>query len=136
MTDNPRQDLEREAREAKHEHSCSLLRMGLRPTAAIERGYHYELGYLAAATAREKEIEELRRVLDRARKAINAYEKDEQALMDEATSLRAKLEAVPVEEVRHSASLARIYLSHEMFCQPQPNERLDTIDRWLATVTK
>lgn len=53
-------DLEREAAEATHEHACSLLRMGLRPTAATERGDHYTLGYLAAATLREKEIEELR----------------------------------------------------------------------------
>ena len=135
MTDNPRQDLEWEAREAKHEHSCSLLRMGLRPTAAIERGYHYELGYLAAATAREKEIEELRRVLDRARKAIDAYEKDEQALMDEATSLRAKVEAVPVEPVPVESIKAALKALTFAWI-PDNLKHADAIDRWLATVTK
>ncbi len=95
MTDNPRQELEREAREAAERwYPPGAGRLGGKLYAGkpAKEGFRerssFQHGYIAAATAREKEIEELRKVLDRARKAIDAYDKDEKALMDEIKGLR------------------------------------------------
>ena len=66
MTDNPRQELEREAREA------AVAFWNAQPVHPRFSGDDFIHGYIAAATAREKEIEEL----------------------------RSKLAAVPVEELK------------------------------------
>lgn len=55
MTDNPRQDLEREAREAAQ---ADDLKAQYGRTHNFMQGFQH--GYLAAATARDKENEELR----------------------------------------------------------------------------
>ena len=51
-------------------------------------------------TARDKEVAHLEAVLERARKAIDAYEKDEEWAQKEIATLRAKLEAAEKREAR------------------------------------
>ena len=94
--------LEREAREESKSFAKKKKKRRINKEmgqiGASERGFYF--GFKAAATAREKEIEEL----------------------------RAKLEAVPVEEIR------RRNQSHIL--DGADAEDVDAIDRWLSTVTE
>ena len=103
-----------------------------------DKGVEIEKADLAAATAREKEIEELKTktaLLEVERNAmlvvLTDYKRADREAYAEIASLRAKLEAVPVEEITEARNFLRT-IGRTM----KAYAVTDTIDRWLATVTK
>ncbi len=91
-------DLERGAREAVRPYVANRLLghekvYGTKMSMAQEDNCctDFRTGYLAAATLREKEIEELRQKLDTARRAIDAYVADEDDFSAEIATLQARV---------------------------------------------
>lgn len=97
----------------------------------------FRVGYLAAATAREKELAQLRLMMDTALDALESRNA-------EIASLRAKLEAVPVEEIRAArVALEESEWGDDQYSTSEANRARDKaldacaiIDRWLAGLGK
>lgn len=113
--------LEREAREAAQ---ADDLRARYGRTYNFMQGF--QSGYLAAATAREKELAELSVRNKDLTAAIGAWQSAHESDQKEIASLRAKLDAVPVEEIR---AVCEWELGLDF-----PDTA--AISSWLATVTK
>ena len=124
--------LEEEAREAWINDSSV--------SASDDRVVCYRAGYLAAATARDKENAQLRTSL-----MLTGANFD--SAVKEIEELRVKLEAVPVASISWGRDLLyNAANEHDHFCrnnsigEPKYSERLredaGNIDRWLATVTE
>ena len=91
----------------------------------------FQKGFIAAAEPREKELSELRpKLADRNKRLAAAFDKHD-SLCAEIASLRAKLEAVPVEEIKECAKLCRDVWPEEGIA-----DDARTIDRWLAGLAK
>ena len=138
MTDNPRQDLEREAIEAAERwYPPGAGRLGGKLYAGkpAKEGFRerssFQHGYIAAATAREKRIAELEDSNHRTHDILDAVRANEEHLEGEVLRLRAKLAAVPVEEIRECSKECRNTWPEEGIA-----DDARAIDRWLATVTK
>lgn len=95
MTDNPRQDLEREAREAIDRWELADTWDGSFMRRAEDGGYVMYVDHLAAATAREKELAELSIRNKDLAAAIGAWQSAHESDQQEITSLRAKLFPLP-----------------------------------------